>query len=434
MKARAIECPKCGGSVELHGYSHSLSAVCIQCLTVIDTSQPELTILKKFQESQRVRPLIPLGSRGRFDGKLYEIIGMQERQIKVDGTTYSWHEYLLFNPYAGFRYLSVYRGHWNFIEPAKGYPEPTTGIGKPGLLYLGQRFSHFQTAEAETSFAMGEFPWRLEVGQRVTVKDYIAPPRLLSEEVTAEEVTYSVGTYQTGAEIAKAFGLATPLPAAQGVFANQPAPASNLGSAWLTCGLLIAALMVLIIFMAIVARNEVVFDQRFHYTSADPESAKVTDVFELKGRTANVEVASETNLANDWMYLDMSLINVESGQAWDFGREVSYYTGSDSDGRWTEGNAHDSVVVPSVPSGKYYLRVDPDMSNDGGSHAVTYSLKVTRDVPTYWLMWLALPLLLIPPIWRTIARGSFETQRWAESDYVSSSSGSSDSDDSSDDD
>jgi hypothetical protein len=355
MRVRAIECPNCGGSVELRGYSHSLSAVCIQCLSVIDTSKPELTILKKFQENQRVRPLIPLGSRGRFDGKVHEILGMQERRIVVDGTAYTWQEYLLFNPYAGFRYLSVYRGHWNFIEPAKGLPEPTTArLGKPGLVYLGERFAHFQTAEAETSFAMGEFPWKLEVGERVTVKDYIAPPRLLSEEITRDEVTYSVGTYKTGEEIGKAFGLATPLPPAAGVFANQPAPVSDLGSAWKTCGLLIAALMLLILFMGAIARNEVVFDQRFHYSAADAESAKVTDIFELKGRTSNVEIRTESDLANDWMYLDMSLINTETGQAWDFGREVSYYYGSDSDGSWTEGSARDSVTIPQVPAGKYY--------------------------------------------------------------------------------
>lgn len=428
MKTRAIECPSCGGSVELRGYSHSLSAVCIQCLSVIDTSHPQLTILKKFDEGRRVSPQIPLGSRGRFGGKLYEIIGMQERQILVDATAYTWQEYLLFHPYAGFRYLSVYRGHWNFIEPARGYPEPAAQkLGKPGLMYLGERFAHFQTAEATTTFAMGEFPWRLEVGQQVTVKDYIAPPRLLSEEMTAEEVTYSVGTYQTGEEMAKAFGLATPLPPPQGVFANQPAPATELGSIWATCGLLVAGLMFVILFFAAMARNEVAFEERFHYSSADAESAKVTDTFELKGRTSNVEIASDTDLANDWVYLDMSLINVESGQAWDFGREVSYYSGRDSDGNWTEGSTKDSVTIPRVPPGKYYLRVDPDMSNDG-PHAVTYSLKVTRDVPSYWLMWLVLPLLLIPPIWRTIARGSFETQRWAESDYAPSSSNASDDD------
>ncbi|MBY0508051.1 MAG: DUF4178 domain-containing protein [Bryobacteraceae bacterium] len=427
MNVKSIECPNCGGSVELRGYSHSLSAVCIQCLSVIDTSHPQLTVLKKFGEANRVRPLLPLGSRGKFGGKLYEIIGMQERQIVVDGTSYSWQEYLLFNPYAGFRYLSVYRGHWNFIEPAKGLPEgnPTNGI--PSLRYQGQKYRHFQTAEAETTFAMGEFPWRLEVGQRVLTKDYIAPPKLLSEEITADEVTYSVGTYQTGAEIAQAFSLTSPLPPAQGVFANQPAPPMQLGSLWATCFLLLCGLLVLALFLKITARNEVAFDQRFHYSSADKESAKVTDPFELKGRTSNVQIESATDLSNDWLYLDMSLINADTGQAWDFGREVSYYSGRDSDGAWTEGNSTDRVTIPSVPPGKYYLRIDPDMSNEG-QHATSYTIKVTRDVPQFWFLLIAFPLLMLPAIWRTIARGSFETQRWAESDYVTSAKSSSDDD------
>lgn len=433
MRVRAIECPNCGGSVELHGYTHSLSAVCIQCLSVIDTSKPELTILKQFQDRERVRPLIPLGTRGKFDGKTYEIIGMQERQVVVDGTTYAWQEYLLFNPYVGFRYLSVYRGHWNFIEPAKGLPETTSvRIGRPGLSYEGQRFAHFTTSEAVTSFAMGEFPWKLEAGEKVEVKDYIAPPRMLSEEITPDEVTYSVGTYKTGEEIAKAFNLAAPLPPATGVFANQPAPASQLGSVWKACFVMVCLLLAMVVFFGATARNEVAFDQAFHYSAADPESAKVTDVFELKGRTSNVEVQSTTDLSNDWVYLDMSLINTETGQAWDFGREISYYSGVDGGESWSEGSATDNVTIPRVPAGKYYLRIDPDMSDErtvAGPRAVRYNVRVVRDVPSYWLLWLALPFLLIPPIWQSIKRGSFETQRWAESDYVTAAPSSSDDDD-----
>ena len=70
MKVKSIECPQCGGNVELRGYSHSLSAVCIQCLSVIDTSHPQLTILKSFGEASRVKPLLPLGSRGKYSCQL----------------------------------------------------------------------------------------------------------------------------------------------------------------------------------------------------------------------------------------------------------------------------------------------------------------------------------------------------------------------------
>jgi len=47
--------------------------------------------------------------------------------------------------------------------------------------------------------------------------------------------------------------------------------------------------------------------------------------------------------------LNYALINQDSGQAWDFGREVSYYHGYDSDGSWHEGKQADEVVIPERP-------------------------------------------------------------------------------------
>ena len=46
----------------------------------------------------KIQPLIPLGSRGKIRGVVYEVIGFQRRTIQVEGISYSWHEYVLFNP------------------------------------------------------------------------------------------------------------------------------------------------------------------------------------------------------------------------------------------------------------------------------------------------------------------------------------------------
>ena len=35
-----------------------------------------------------------------------------------------------------------------------------------------------------------------------------------------------------------------------------------------------------------------------------------------------------TNLINNWAYFNLTLINETTGDAFDFGREVSYYAGS----------------------------------------------------------------------------------------------------------
>ena len=60
--ARALVCPNCGGSIELRGFGRTLSAVCVQCLSILDTQSPELTVLQQFQVKERVLPLIPLAS------------------------------------------------------------------------------------------------------------------------------------------------------------------------------------------------------------------------------------------------------------------------------------------------------------------------------------------------------------------------------------
>jgi hypothetical protein len=94
---------------------------------------------------------------------------------------------------------------------------------------------------------------------------------------------------------------------------------------------------------------------------------------------------------------------------------VSFYSGYDSDGSWSEGKQTDSVVVPSVQPGNYYLRIEPEVDR---SHApVVYSVDVRRDVPVSAFYGIGFLALLIPAIlvtWRSV---SFERSRWSESDH-----------------
>ena len=56
-------------------------------------------------------------------GDEYDVIGFQERTtVTVDQMPESWREYLLFNPAKGFRYLTEYNGHWNYIKPIQSMP------------------------------------------------------------------------------------------------------------------------------------------------------------------------------------------------------------------------------------------------------------------------------------------------------------------------
>jgi hypothetical protein len=415
---KALNCPGCGAALAVRSFNNAVTIVCESCHSILDAKDPNLQILQQFRVvTAEAQPLIPLGTRGKIRGTDYEVIGFERRTIYVDGIPYSWHEYVLFNPYKGFRYLTEYNGHWNDVSVLKALPEMVSSLGPPKVKYLGETYKHFQTAKAETSFVLGEFPWQVRVGESAEVTDYVSPPRVLSSEQTGNEVTWSMGEYLTGKDIWKSFRLPGSPPDAIGVYENQPCPVSSEAkNIWVTFAAFLLALVVMMIGFDMAARNEQVFTGYYKYNSNQRgEASFVTDDFEVKGHTSNVELTTTTDLNNHWIYLNYALINEGTGQAFDFGREVSYYHGYDSDGSWSEGKPNDSVAVPSVPTGRYYLRVEPE--GDPGYGVTYYTITVKRDVPQYSFYAIALGVLLLPAIlltWRTL---SFEHMRWAESDH-----------------
>ena len=424
VKARTLQCPGCGGPVELRGFGHTLSVVCPQCHAVLDVSTPLVQILQRAQQAQeQAQPKIPLGTRGQIENITWEAIGFQMRQIVVDDVAYSWDEYLLFNPYYGFRYLSEYEGHWNIIRTLPLVPE-TVPSPRPRVRLNGVTYRHFQHSDATTVFVLGEFPWRAHRGETAVVDDFIAPPRMLSSERTDGEVVWSLGEYWTGEQIWKAFQLpGRPRPAV-GVYADQPSPRhGHAGAMWKLALWMLVALAAMMFYFTVSARREQVYSNRYNFsTGTGGEPSFVTPVFELKGRPSNVELEIKTDLDNNWAYFDLALINQDTGRAWDFGREVSYYHGTDGGENWTEGRQSDSVSIPAVPSGHYYLRIEPEMdSKQAGS--MSYDVLLRRDVPNYGFFLIAFVLLLIPPIVSTMRIGSFETARWRESDYGSTGGG-----------
>src|SRR5215469_13319508 len=418
-QVKSLNCPNCGATLTLRSFSHAVTMVCDSCHSILDAQDPRLKVLEKFHAAtDEDPPLIPLGSRGTIRGTVYEVIGFQRRTIHVDGVPFSWHEYVLFNPYKGFRYLTEYNGHWNDVSILRSVPVWSPGAST--LNYLGETYRHFQTAQAGTSVVLGEFPWQVRVGESAEVSDYVSPPRVVSAERTGKEITWSMGEYLSGRDLWRAFKLPGEAPAAIGVYENQPSPLSrDVKNVWWMVGAGLVLLLVLMMVFYSTARDEQVFSQSYEFnTNVKTESSFVTDVFELKGHTSDIELTTTSQLDNKWVYLNYALINRDTGHAYDFGREVSYYHGYDADGFWSEGKRTDTVTVPSVPPGNYYLRVEPESDFHVGT--IYYTITVKRDVPQATFFGLGALALLLPAgliTWRSL---NFEHLRWAESDYAPS--------------
>jgi Domain of unknown function (DUF4178) len=424
-QARALNCPKCGAAITLRSFGQAVTVVCASCHAILDAKDPNLAILQQFEAATRdVRPFIPLGTRGKLRGTDYEVVGFQRRSTTVDGMTYYWQEYVLFNPYKGIRYLSEYNGHWNDISICKTLPAADFG----GATYLGETYKHFQSTEANTDFVLGEFPWQVRVGEKAAVTDYVHPPRVLSSEKLDKEVTWSIGEYMYGREIWDSFKLPGYPPPPMGVYENQPSPvALNVSGIWVAFAIFAVCLLVLIAVFDMRAKKDPVLQQtyRFDRAEAKGEPSFVSDEFALGGGTSTVQLKTYAPVDNHWIYLNYALINQDTGQAWDFGREVSYYHGHDSDGFWTEGKQNDAVVIPSVPPGHYYLRIEPEA--DPSLPSIPYTVEVIRDVPVFGIYGIAFLALLVPVVVISFRAYTFERSRWSESDHppmqLSSNSG-----------
>ena len=414
VKTSGFNCRHCGASIELRALSLTRTVACTSCGAIQDPTDPNLMILQEAESREKVTPTIPLGSRGQWHGHPYDVIGFERRTIEVEGETYGWNEYVIFNREQGFRYLSEYEGHWNDIRVVHGLPRQSRFGGKPGARYQGHQFVGFQAAVATTAYVLGEFPWQVRAGDAVAFSDYIDPPRLLSAERTPEETTWSLGEYVTGRQIWEAFGLPGQAPSAVGVFENQPSPhAGKAAFYWGIFALLALLLLLEGTFRLMTAARAPVFTSTYTYQPGAADTSFVTPVFDIGTRPGNVEVTIGTNLRNNWIYFDLTLINADTGDAFDFGREVSYYFGTDSDGSWTEGSQKDDAVLPTMAPGHYYVRVEPETEQT--SPPVAYTITVRRDVPSPIYYLIALGLLVLPPGVVSLRAAAFERRRWEES-------------------
>jgi hypothetical protein len=405
-----LNCPSCGSAITLRDPDNTVNVACDACGDVIDTKSPVARVLQRYNGKVRVKPAIPLGSRGTLHGTGWDVLGFQQRTITAEGHDYSWREYLLRNPEQGYRYLTEYDGHWNDVAPLRGVPK-VSGLAAE---YGGETFKHFQTATARTTFVLGEFPWQVRAGDRAEASDYVSPPRMLSLEKTADEDAWSVGEYVEPARVWEAFGLPGRPPAPRGAFANQPNPRGiTARTVRRTFGVLLLALLAMALARQATARRELAMEQSWEWSPALPDGGAVaSQPFVLDGRTGNVDVTIRTDLDNRWAYFNLALIDEDDGTAKEVGREVSYYHGVDGGESWSEGDSRDHVVIPEVKPGHYFLRVGPE-----GDAPVRYQVSVRRDVPEWTQFLMALVLLAIPWIWVEVRAYGFEVTRWAESDH-----------------
>lgn len=430
--AAAMGCPKCGGPLSLAAPDRTERVACPYCNSLLDVNQGNLTYLHALKPLPREQQLVlPIGAEGTFkDGVKFRIIGAAVRSVTIEGIQYFWHEYLLYDPKIGFRWLVHSDNHWNFVEPVNPAElelgpsfSDAISIGTQGssksVRFNGRAFKIFQDAPAVVEFVKGEFYWRVEQGETVRAVDYVAAPLMLSQEITENEVNWSAGVYMTNAEVEKAFGVSD-LPKPWSVAPNQPFT----GSFYYTWGLLpLLLLFVVGVFMIpISGLTHSVLSQEISLppmtNQATPQVA-FSQAFDIKPNR-NIRITASAPVNNSFAELAVDLINEQSQEIESVNIPIEYYFGTDSDGSWTEGSKQQDATLSSLPGGKYTLRVEGAWQD--WQKSMPIAVKVEQNVNRGVNFLCAMIVLLIVPVLGLIRKFTFERSRWSESMFTTSSS------------
>jgi ribosomal protein S27E len=413
---KALQCPSCGGAITLHDKAVQ-SVACPSCLCVLEPDNESLRILARAAAATRIQPLIALGSSGRFAGKDWTVIGFQQRAITANDVDYPWQEYLLHHPQEGFRWLVESDGHWNWVSPLA--TPPRYQVGMPIVSHGGEVYRRFSSGTAHTRYVIGEFNWKVSVGETWETTDFVAPPKMLSREANQNETSWSVGEYLPVDEVVAAFKLKTALSAPTGIGMNQPNPRVEThrricSNFWKFLGLAVVAQLIWVFLLG----GRTLLDQHVAFSLQNDEPV-TTRTFQLDSPARNLAIRHDTDLDNNWLGLNMTLVEKNSGRAWVAQSDVSYWHGSDGGESWSEGDRTRELLFRDVPAGTYYLVIDPEISAEKPV-AVADRIKVIRNPAAWSNLFLLLGFLVLFPVYSRVRQFSFEEERWRNADYASS--------------
>lgn len=417
---RALSCPSCGGTVELRAAGYSMSVVCQYCTSVLDVSDPVVKLVVERHEAAAQLD-IPLGTRGTLKGIEWEVVGYLQRSM---GGEYPWEEYLLFNPYHGYRFLIANRGGWSLGELQTQGPERVTATG---LDFGGARYTRFfASGEARVDYVLGEFYWRVAQGETVTTDDWVRPGFMLSREKNAHEVSWTISELLSSDEIGDALGVDAPrkpwppLP-------HQPSPHAPFLK---TGGLIALGAAAFILLLAIVFTGSTrLISSQIAIADDGRDQEATIGPFELRRPFQKVVIrAVVPDLENGWVDLDYTLVERRSQASFSAYKAAERYSGRDSDGSWTEGSRAATAHIASVPAGTYDLVIEykgnrwASPQTFGDWRAASFAqpiVRLTVDSSGVFAgnLLLALLLIAVPLVIAFFRHLSFEQARQAESDF-----------------
>lgn len=424
---KPLTCPNCGGTIEIRAAGYSVTVVCSYCSSVVDVANPDAQIIAAYNQAAAELE-IPLGTRGMLDGVEWEAIGYLMRS---ENGSYPWEEYLLFNPYRGYRWLITDGRGWSLGEQLVATPDVVNG----GMRIDGKVYEpFFALGRAQVGYVLGEFYWRVARGEEVETADYVRPGAMLSWERNASEQSWTLSKLLDPRDVSAAFGVGPP-PKSSPPMPHQPSPHGRTLRGFGLAALL--AVVALLVMQFIFSGSTTLLERDITIRTDGQEQSVTLGPIVLDRAYQAITVRAEApGLDNAWVEFGYGLVDRANGTAYEATDIAERYSGFDSDGSWSEGSRSGSVKFAGIPAGAYDLVVN--LSGNTWTGAQTNSVTsifgtspsaampsdelvrivVARSGAFFSNFALAAFLILLPLLFVLLRHASFETSRKAQSDFA----------------
>jgi hypothetical protein len=189
-------------------------------------------------------------------------------------------------------------------------------------------------------------------------------------------------------------------------------------------GILVVLIIALQVLMYATKPTGVVFQNTYDCEadtgSWDACKPVITPSFKVKGPSATEIQVHAAGLDNDWVELQIVLVNDDNGKLYEVNESMELYHGVEDGESWSEGDNEANAVLSDIPSGNYHMNIYPFVGKrpDGASAPISFSVKVleNRFLPSNLILMLL--LVLTYPTIQYIRKHRFENSIWFKGDYT----------------
>lgn len=198
-----LQCPNCGGNVDLHPERGAKAAVCTYCGSVLELSAGRADIIGQMDPKVSPRQPIRPGDEATFFGEKHLVMGWMQMEGWDDEDRWRWDEWQMVSDSGTPRYLSHSPDEgWTIQTPIR----PTPKVTRTGIKLAKGKASIKETGPAKITAMQGEFTFRPLIGQTLRVMEAQRGNQHYSAELTADELEVVGGPRVPERELWTAFG------------------------------------------------------------------------------------------------------------------------------------------------------------------------------------------------------------------------------------